>query len=55
MAYYFLQISLDPNPPSRVLYGKYVLNPLINRDALESWRQLELNSVDHLNNTLYKE
>ncbi|HTR80991.1 MAG TPA: TonB-dependent receptor [Bacteroidota bacterium] len=36
---------LDPNPPSRSIYGKYSLYPLIDRDALELWRQLNINGV----------
>jgi len=34
---------LDLNPPDRAIYGEYALNPLINRDALKLWRQLNIN------------
>ncbi len=33
---------LDPTPGSRSVYGKYSLYPLINRDALRLWRQLNI-------------
>ena len=36
---------LDPNPPSRSIYGKYALYPLIDRDALDQWRQFNINGV----------
>ena len=34
---------LDPVPGSRSIYEQYILNPLINRDALRLWRQLNIN------------
>ncbi|MDD8017700.1 MAG: TonB-dependent receptor, partial [Bacteroidota bacterium] len=34
---------LDPTPDNRAIYGKYSLYPLINRDALKLWRQLNIN------------
>lgn len=40
---------LDPNPETRAIYGKYALYPLINRDALKLWRQLNING--YLDNT----
>jgi TonB-dependent receptor len=36
---------LDPTPATRNLYGKYSLNPLINRDALREWYDLNKNGV----------
>jgi len=36
---------LDPNPATRSLYGKYNLNPLMNRDALMDWYALNQNGV----------
>ncbi len=34
---------LYTNPPDRMVYGKYDLNPLINVDGLKLWRQLNVN------------
>ncbi|MFA6456339.1 MAG: TonB-dependent receptor [Bacteroidota bacterium] len=34
---------LNPTPDSRDIYGTYTLYPLINRDALRFWRQLNIN------------
>ena len=34
---------LNAPPGSRSVYDKYALNPLINRDALDLWRQLNIN------------
>jgi TonB-dependent receptor len=34
---------LYTNPPDRMVYGKYDLNPLINVDGLKLWRQLNIN------------
>lgn len=36
---------LDANPAQRSLYDKYNLNPLINRDALREWYELNKNGV----------
>lgn len=36
---------LDPNPSQRSLYGKYLLNPLLNRDALRLWYELNKNGI----------
>ena len=33
---------LDPDPPRRAIYDRYALYPLINRDALRLWRQLNI-------------
>ena len=48
---------LDPAPDNRSIYGKYALNPLINRDALRLWRQLNINGyIDQTGNDReYKE
>lgn len=40
---------LDSNPETRNVYEKYLLNPLINRDALRLWRQININGVRTLN------
>lgn len=45
---------LNANPETRDIYGKYSLYPLINRDALNLWRQLELKSVTSLGKPLYQ-
>ncbi|HCA80371.1 MAG TPA: TonB-dependent receptor [Bacteroidetes bacterium] len=37
------QNFLDAAPPTRNIYNKYALYPLINRDALRLWRQLNIN------------
>jgi TonB-dependent receptor len=37
---------LDDNPESREMFGKYNLNPLINRDKLRQWYDLNKNGVD---------
>ena len=34
---------LDPNPTSRSIYNTYLLNPLIDRNLLETWRSLNIN------------
>ena len=34
---------LDSSPASRMIYGKYLLYPIINRDALKAWRELNIN------------
>lgn len=39
---------LDPNPASRDLYDKYALRPIVNRDALRLWYELNKNGVDSL-------
>jgi TonB-dependent receptor len=36
---------LDVNPATRDLFGKYYLNPLLNRDALRDWYELNKNGV----------
>ena len=36
---------LGADPSTRDLYGKYSLNPLINRDALRDWYELNKNGV----------
>lgn len=42
---------LDPSPQDRAIYGKYSLYPLINRDALRLWRQLNINGyIDQTGN-----
>ena len=37
---------LDPNPKSRTLNGLYLLNPLVNRDKLRQWYDLNKYGVD---------
>ncbi len=44
----FLLDFLDPSPASRDLYGKYRLNPIVNRDALRLWYELNKNGVDSI-------
>jgi len=36
---------LDPTPATRSVYGKYNLNPLMNRDALMEWYDLNRNGA----------
>jgi TonB-dependent receptor len=36
---------LDPSPAQRNLYDKYLLNPMLNRDALRDWYELNKNGV----------
>ena len=36
---------LDPTPTSRNIFDKYSLNPLINRDALRDWYELNKNGI----------
>jgi TonB-dependent receptor len=43
---------LDPNPAFRNLYDKYDLRPLVNRDALRLWYDLNKNGVDSLGRSL---
>lgn len=43
---------LDPNPASRDLYDKYGLKPIVNRDALRLWYELNKNGVDTLGRSL---
>jgi TonB-dependent receptor len=44
----FASDFLDPTPLSRDLYGKYTLKPIVNRDALKLWYELNKNGVDVL-------
>jgi len=34
---------LDSSPASRNIYGKYLLYPILNREALKAWRELNIN------------
>lgn len=36
---------LDPTPATRNIFDKYSLNPLINRDALKEWYELNKNGI----------
>lgn len=36
---------LDPTPASRNIFDKYSLNPVINRDALREWYELNKNGI----------
>lgn len=36
---------LDPSPSQRNLYDKYLLNPILNRDALRDWYELNKNGI----------
>ncbi len=40
--YYFL----NSNPDSRDIFNKYTLNPIVNRDKLKQWYELNKNGVD---------
>lgn len=43
---------LDSNPESRLLYGLYDLNPLVNRDKLRQWYELNKYGIDQSGNIL---
>ncbi len=43
---------LDANPESRKIYDKYNLNPLINRDKLRQWYDLNKNGVSQNGSSL---
>ncbi len=34
---------LDPNPPTREIYGEFALNPLVSKTLLELWRNININ------------
>jgi TonB-dependent receptor len=41
---------LDPNPATRDLFDRYKLNPLINKDAMREWYELNKNGVNSTGN-----
>jgi TonB-dependent receptor len=43
---------LDPDPASRNLYDTYMLEPIVNRDALRKWYELNRYGVDSLGRSL---
>ena len=43
---------LDATPDSRDLYGTYALQPIVNRNALRLWYELNKNGVDSLGRSL---
>lgn len=42
----FASDFLDPTPGSRDLFGTYLLKPIVNRDALRLWYELNKDGVD---------
>lgn len=49
----FAQDFLDPNPGRRDLFGIYTLSPIVNRDALRLWYELNRNGVSGLGPEYY--
>jgi len=48
----FALYFLDPDPASRNLYDTYALEPIVNRDALRLWYELNKNGMDSLGRSL---